>query len=211
MEANGSGYWTDMPGADINFLIRLAELTNIRTGKPVVVRLDSPLLLRCPVLYMSDVGTIALTDAEVLGLRTYLLKGGFLWVDDFWGPAAWEQWVREIRKVLPTQHMRPIPNEHPVFHAVYSLKGGIWQMPTTGIWMWGTERITSERGDDSVAPEIHGLFDLDGQLLVLMTFNTDVADGWEAAEQDQNIEYFAAFSHKSYALGVNVWTYALTH
>lgn len=207
-EANGSGWWTDYPGADHNFLIRLAELTTMKVGKPVVVRLDSPLLFHCPLLYMSDVGTLALSAAEAQNLRLYLLKGGFLWVDDFWGPEAWNQWIREIRKVLPDNHIAPIPPTHPIFSTVYTVKG-IWQMPTTGIWALNHD--ISERGDDSETPHIDGIVDGEGRLIVISTFNTDIADGFEAAEQDQNIEYFATFSRDSYAFGVNVLAYALTH
>ena len=91
-EDGGQGWRTDYPGADNNFSVRLAELTLIRVkinpdGQPdnVVVRLDDPLLTRCPMLYMEDVGTMRLSDDEIKGLRSYLLKGGFLYVDDFWG------------------------------------------------------------------------------------------------------------------------------
>lgn len=213
-EANGGGWNTDYPGADINFLVRLRELTSVRAGKPVVVRLDSPLLFNCPLLYMSDVGTMGLSESEALGLRTYLRKGGLLWVDDFWGTEAWDQWMREIRKVLPTEALIAIPATHPVFHQQYNLPGGIWQMPTTGIWPYLDEdgnHTTSERGADSATPHMRALLDAEGRVVVLITHNTDIADGWEAAEQAENIEYFGEFSHRSYALGVNVLLYLLTH
>ena len=94
-EAGGSGWDTDYPGSDNNFSVRLAELTLVRvtldaTGQPDygVVHLTDPLLFRCPLLFMEDVGTVQFNDAEVKSLRAYLLKGGFLMVDDFWGTAA---------------------------------------------------------------------------------------------------------------------------
>ena len=93
-EDGGSGWDTDFPGADNNFSVRLAELTFVRvrldqTGQPdyVVLRLTDPLLARCPFLHFEDSGTARFTDEEVASLRAYLLKGGFLTVDDFWGTA----------------------------------------------------------------------------------------------------------------------------
>ena len=96
-EAGGQGWSTDYPDADINFSIRFAELTKTRVSKQpsgvpnhFVTRLTDPWLTRCPFLLGSDVGTMALRDDEVAALRDYLLKGGFLWVDDFWGSRAWD-------------------------------------------------------------------------------------------------------------------------
>ena len=107
-EEGGTGWDTDFPGADNNFSVRLAELTMMRvkldtTGQPdyVVVRLTDPLMAHCIVLHFEDAGTIRLSPEEVQSLRAYLLKGGFLTVDDFWGTQAWEQWAEEIGRVLP--------------------------------------------------------------------------------------------------------------
>jgi hypothetical protein len=102
-EAGGMGWWTDYPDADINFSIRLSELTKTRVSKQsdgepnyLVVRLTDEALFNCPWIEMEDVGVMRLSDAEVKRLREYLLKGGFLYVDDFWGEQAWEQWAEEI-------------------------------------------------------------------------------------------------------------------
>ena len=106
-EAGGMGWWTDYPDADINFSIRLSELTKTHVSKQsngepnhLVVRLTDDALFNCPWIEMEDVGVMRLSDAEVKRLREYLLKGGFLYVDDFWGEWAWEQWVEEIGRVL---------------------------------------------------------------------------------------------------------------
>src|SRR5262245_18800973 len=129
-EAGGSGWDTDFPGSDDNLSVRLAELTLMSvkldaSGQPdyVVVRLTDPLLFRCPMLFMEDVGTIQFSDAEVDSLRAYLLKGGFLTVDDFWGTAAWEQWANEIGRVLPPSKypIIDIPNDHAIMHTLYDV------------------------------------------------------------------------------------------
>ena len=106
-EAWGIGWLTDYPYAAVNLMIRASELTKIHvswdadhTPHPWVVRLTDAALFQCPMIMASDVGTMGISDVEAARLREYLLKGGFLWVDDFWGPDAWEQWVSQIRKVF---------------------------------------------------------------------------------------------------------------
>ena len=95
-EQSGSGWNTDYPGADNNFSVRLAELTRVpvkfdtnRQPHHVVVRLNDPLLFRCGALFMTDIGTAEFSEEEVVNLREYFLKGGFVWVDDSWGSHAW--------------------------------------------------------------------------------------------------------------------------
>ena len=107
MGAAEAGGRTDYPGADNNFSIRLAELTRVavkfdvnRQPYHVVVRLDEPTLYRCPMLFMENVENLRFTESEVVGLRDYLVKGGFLWVDDFWGSYAWQNWEDQISRVL---------------------------------------------------------------------------------------------------------------
>src|SRR5262245_46357946 len=107
------GWGTDYPGADINFSVRLAELTKARVTlthdgedevpDAVVVRPTDDALFNCPFALMEDAGTAHFTDEEVDRLRAYLLKGGFLFVSDYHGTAAKEQFDAEIRRVLPRE------------------------------------------------------------------------------------------------------------
>jgi len=133
-EDGGQGWRTDYPGADNNFSVRLGELTNVRIrmkpdGQPdnVVINLADPLLYHCPILFMEDVGTARLSDEEVARLRAYLLKGGFLEVDDFWGDRAWEQWAGEIGRVLPPGDypIFDIPPDHAIMHTLYDVKAAV--------------------------------------------------------------------------------------
>ncbi len=215
-EQGGMGWWTDYPGADNNFSVRLGELTFVRVrmkpdGQPdnVVVRLDDPLLFRCPILFMEDVGTIRFSDAEAQHLREYLLKGGFLYVDDFWGTEAWEQWTYEIGRVL-APHAYPIfdiPRDHQIMHTLYDVKA-IPQVPAINRW-YQMNGGTSERGDDSPHSNFRGIQDEHGRLMVVMTHNTDISDTWE--REGENKEYFDRFSPDGYAVGVNIILYAMTH
>jgi len=215
-EAGGSGWNTDYPGSDNNFTVRLAELTKIhidldenREPNYVVVRLTDPLLFRCPILYMEDVGTARFSDQEVIRLREYLLKGGFLEVDDFWGTAAWEQWADEIGRVLPPGEFPiiDIPLTHPVLHALYEVSQ-VEQVSSIQFWLQNGGRV-SERGADSAEVHFRGIQDARGRLMVVMAHNTDIPDTWE--REGESREYFDRFSPKGYALGVNIVVYGLTH
>ncbi len=214
-EAGGSGADTDYPGADNNFSVRLGELTKVHVKlddehQPdhVVVRLTDPLLFNCPMIYMEDVGTAHFDDDEVVALREYLLKGGFLETDDFWGEVAWAQWAEEIGRVLPPADypIRDITLDNPVMHMMYELKG-IEQVPSIQSWL----RLgggTSERYD---APHsnFRGIADARGRLMVVMLHDTDIPDTWE--REGESPEYFARFSPDGYAIGINLVLYAMTH
>jgi hypothetical protein len=215
-EDSGQGWVTDYPGADNNFSVRLAELTRVRvkrtaTGEPhhVVVALGDPLLFRCPMLFMEDVGTIGFSDNEVRNLRDYLLKGGFLWVDDFWGSRAWENWRREIGRVLPPGQFPivDIPSSHPIMRTLYEV-ARVPQVAHISFWRYSGGR-TSERGQDSAEVHFRGIQDSRERLMVIMTHNTDIADTWE--REGANHDFFSLFSPNGYALGVNVVLYAMTH
>jgi hypothetical protein len=177
----------------------------------VVVALTDPLLYRCGLLFMEDIGTAEFSAAEVQQLRDYFLKGGFLWVDDSWGSAAWNRWVSEISRVLPPGEFPifDIPNAHPVMRSLYDVKE-IPQVPSIMHWRGTGGRSTSERGADSAQVYFKGIQDSHGRLMVVMTHNTDIADTWER-EGEEPRSYFDTFSPRGYAIGVNVVLYALTH
>jgi hypothetical protein len=209
------GWDTDYPGADINFSIRLAELTRTRVAKQatgtdpeyVVVRLTDPALFQCPFVLMEDAGTIHLSEAEVLKFREYLLKGGFVFVSDYWGPLAREQFDEEIGRVLPraSYPIVDLPVEHPLWHTQFQLTE-VPQMPS--IQSWRRSGGKTDRGvNDPVAPR--GIADSHGRLMVVMVHNSDIPDGWEREGEDP--EYFYLFSPDAYSVGINVFLYAATH
>lgn len=215
-EAGGQGWSTDYPDAELNFSIRLSELTKVRVkldagGRPdhVTVPLTDPELFQCPYLHMEDVGTLSFTDEDIEALRRYLLKGGFIWVDDFWGSYAWEQWSREIGRVLPPSEypIVDLPTDHPIFRTQFVVEE-VPQIPSIQFWR-GNPSATSERGIDSATPTARAILDRRGNVMVLMTHNTDISDAWEREGEDP--AFFYLFSPKGYAVGINVILYALTH
>jgi len=210
-ESLGSGWTTDYPSADRNLLIRLNEITLIPTPRSedeeplhVVVRATDPALFECPFLFASDVGTIGFLDEEIERLRSYLLKGGFLWVDDFWGPTALDRWTSEIGRVLPGLPIVELTPDHPIF-ATFLRINEVPQIPAISFWL--TTRQTAERG--GAVARIYGIFDEQNRLMVLMSHDTDIADGWE--REGENPEFFELFSPAGYAVGINVAIWALTH
>ncbi len=215
-EAGGQGWSTDYPDADLNFSIRLSELTRTRVkfnddGRPdfVTVRLTDEALFQCPYLHMEDVGTATFSEREIEALRTYLLKGGFLWVDDFWGSYAWTDWVTEISRVLPPGEypIQDLTPAHPIYRTQFQISE-FPQIPSIQSWR-GNPHETSERGDDSATPHFRAIFDAHGNIMVLMTHNTDISDAWEREGEDPR--YFYQFSPRGYAVGINSVLYAMTH
>jgi len=212
---DGGGWTTDYPLADIDLSIRLSELTKIAVsfdapGQPrhLIVRLTDDELFQCPVIIMQEVGRLLLTREDADRLRTYLLKGGFLWVDDFWGSYAWDVFESEIRKVFPAPDYQiiDVPAAHPIFHTMFDLDS-VPQIPGIGTWLGGGR--TSERGEDSAVVHTRAIADSHGRVMVFITHNTDVSDSWEREGEDP--EYFYKFSVNGYRVAVNVLLYAMTH
>ena len=210
----GTGWTTDYPDGDRNLPLRLSQLTKTdiaRTegGVPfhAVVTATEPDLYECPFIFASDVGTVRFSPEEQIALRDYLLKGGFLWVDDFWGDPAWDVWTREIGQILPEYPVSEVPEDHVLFHTLYSVDS-IPQIPSIQFWR-RSRAETSERGEESKTPTLHAIFDDNDRIIVVMTHNTDIADGWEREGDDD--EFFFLFSPNAYAVGINVIIYALTH
>jgi Domain of unknown function (DUF4159) len=215
-EGGGQGWWTDYPAADANFMIRLGELTKTRVsqspeGEPnhLVVSADSAELFECPFVTVEDAGTAGFSDAEVAGLRAYLLKGGFLWSDDFWGSAALESFETELARVLPEHEYRfvDLTPDHPIFRMMFEFHT-IPQIPSIAHWRRSGGE-TSERGYDSEHVNVRAIVDGHGRVLVLLTHNTDIADAWEREAEDPR--FFYLFSPNGYAVGINVLLYALSH
>lgn len=213
-EPGGQGWSTDYPDGDGNFMTRLSQFTTTPISRwpddepgYVVVRATDPNLFQCPFLFASDVGTVGFQDEEVRRLREYLLKGGFLWADDFWGDRAWEEWERQIRRVLPEYRIQDVAPDHRLLSTFYQVDA-IPQIPSIQFWR-GNGGGTSERGHESADPHLRAIIDDSGRIMVLMSHNTDIADGWEREGEDYR--FLDAFSPDAYALGINIAIWAMTH
>jgi Domain of unknown function (DUF4159) len=213
---HGGDWQVDFPRADSNLMTRMSELTKtpisrLPDGEPnhVIIRLTQPELFKCPFIMMTEVGNIFLDEDETKNLREYLLKGGFLWADDFWGEFAWTVWDSQFRKVLPTgpYPYRDLPMDHPIFNQFFPIQR-FPQIPSIGFWR-GSGGGTSEQGLDSRVPHARAVFDDHGRIMVLITHNTDFGDSFEEEATDH--EYFLHFSVDGYAFGVNALLYMMSH
>jgi hypothetical protein len=216
-EFSGIGWQTDYPYAEINLMTRLSELTKTQISRDsnrepnhYVVQALHDQLFNCPMLLASDAGTLAFSDRESARLREYLLKGGFFWVDDFWGTEAWEHWAEQIARVLPSSEfpIEDVPLSDPMLQSMFEVKE-LPQITSIQFWVREGRSTTSERGPDSDEVHLRAIRDKGGRIMVLMTHNTDVADSWEREGEDP--DFFYQFSPKGYALGIDVVLHAMTH
>ena len=199
-------HWaTDFPDADLNFSAQLRQLTSLKVSEQTkALKLTDPQLSKYPFIYMAEPGTLELNDTEVQCLRKYLLDGGFLMVDDFWGEREWENLHEQMKRVFPDREPAELPLEHKLFHCVFDLKEKP-QVPSIHVALAGQ---TTERAD---AQKVHykALFDDRGRMMAILCHNTDLADGWERVGVDET--YFREYSEKkAYPMGINIIFFALT-
>ncbi len=207
----GRGGWsTDLPDSDLNLSYRLQQMTSMKVDpNGRLLRLTDEVLADYPFIYIVEPGGLWLSDEEAFRLRKYLLNGGFLWLDDFWGEREWENVEIEFSRVFTNRTFVELPLTHPLYSCVYPIKAKT-QVPDVGR---GTASeytgVTWERSD---AREVHHRVILDdqGRIMVLATHNTDNGDGWEW--EGDNQYYFREFSEKTaYPLAINVLFYVMTH
>lgn len=215
------GWWVDYPDADLNFSYRLQELTSIRTDPDGrVLKLTDPMLNRYPLLFMEHAGYMRLSDSEVTALRKYLGNGGAMFVNDFWGSAEWDGFAEQMDRVLPGQTWTNLTTQHPVFHALFDLRGPMQRLKVPTLQFWNPDHDPDDpssppmqtmfRGEASEEMHVRALLDDRGRILVLAIHNSDIPDGWE--REGENKAYFETFSEKvAYPLGVNVIFYMMTH
>jgi hypothetical protein len=214
---DGGNWSVDYPRADQNLSVRLSELTKTPVGldangvpRHLLVTLQDPSALsHCAFIMMTEVGALYLDDQEAANLRAYLMKGGFLWADDFWGERAWDIFESQIRRALPSgaYPIIDLPIEHPIFHS-QMVVSRVPQIPSINFW-GGPGGPTSERGSESAVPHARAILDEHQRVMVFITHNTDVGDSFE--REGDSRAYFLEFSVPGYALGVNVLLYAMTH
>jgi len=198
------GSWTtDWPKSDCQFNIVLRRLTSIDAyPEPNAVAFDDPELRRFPYLYALEVGYMDLSPAEVEGLRSYLLAGGFLFVDDFWGTQEWSNFQYQMQRVLPEFPIVDLPLDHELFRGFYEVRE-VLQVPNVRQARYGP---TWER--DGYVPYVKGIFDNENRLMVVINQNTDLGDAWEWAEQP---DYPLKYSTYAFQVGVNSIIYSMSH
>ncbi len=207
------GKWsTDYPDSDLNFSFRLQQLTSLQVNpKGAVVDIDPEQMRHYPFIYMIEPGDIDLTEVEAKTMRDYMLNGGFIMVDDFWGTREWENFQVAFKQIWPDREFQEIPIEHEIFHMVFPLKVKP-QIPHISFSQAVIQRGITWEFDKPGAEHVHyrGVFDDKKRLVMFICWNTDTGEGWEQEGTDP--WYFREFSEKfAYPLGINIVFYALTH
>ena len=201
----GYGAWSiDFPDADMNFLRGVSRLTNIRVKtEPIVLRIDDEEIFDYPFLYMLEVGQaggLILDPAETQNLREYLLRGGFLLIDDFWGQRQWDNFYAAFSQVFPDREIVELKPDHEIFHVYYDIDG-----PQMIPALYRSDDY-GEQGIDYASN--HAILDDEGRVMVLINWNSDMGDGWE---HTYHPAYPTRYANSAYRLGINYLMYSMTH
>lgn len=202
---DGGPAWSiDFPGADSNFLRGVSRLTNIRVMQdPIVLRFDDARIFDYPFLYMLEVGQgggISLSTEEIENLREYLLRGGFLLIDDFWGTRQWDNFQSGFSQVFPDREIVELQPDHEIFRTYYDIDGPK-MIPALS--------RSDARGEQDIdVASNHAILDDDGRVMVLINWNSDMGDGWE---HTYHPDYPTRYANSAYQLGINYLIYSLTH
>ncbi len=203
-----SGWWAqDWPDADNHFSFGIQRLTRLQVGEPVHLALTDPNLFDYPWIYATQTGYWELSDEECKKLREYLDRGGFLMVDDFWGPnpAEWDVFQETMERVLPGHPITKIELKDSVMHVLYDIE----QKDLT--FIPGTRHLDYNGGvrqPAGTSPQWDAINDDRGRMVVAVNYNTDIGDAWEFADAP---EYPAAMTTLAYRYGINYIMYAMTH
>jgi len=202
----GRNWSIDFPKADRQFVQGVRRLTRIhaRTAEQVVdLDLDADEIYYWPWVYTLEVGRWNLSDLHVQKIRDYLLRGGFLMIDDFHGGIEWENFVLTMNRIFPDRPIVELENNDPIFHTLYDLNDKIQVAGTAA-----TQRGLTYERFDSQTPHWRGIYDDRNRLMVAITFNQDYGDAWEWADAPW---YPEAMTTQAYRLGINYIIYPMTH
>jgi hypothetical protein len=204
----GYASWTDdYPRGDRTLveMIRRFTRTNVRAVEQPINLEDGNDVDYWPFMVVGLASHWELTDQMAANLRQYLLRGGFLFADSFFGTYNWEGFAMNLRKVFPDRPIIDVSEDHPIFHIVFDLPNmATVQIPNANSLMRGGPGWMS----DGAIPHWRGIEDDDGRLMMLIAFNNDVMDGWQWAD---DVRYPTEEANLSLQIGVNVVMYAMTH
>jgi hypothetical protein len=209
-DGRGTGWWlVDWPDADNHFTRGVQRLTRIDTGDPRHLRLTDDHLFEYPWIYATQTGWWGLSDAETARLREYLLRGGFLVVDDFWGPEQWELFRQTMDRVLPNHPITDIAESDSVMHVLYNIQEKDFTfIPGSRHLRRGPGGAIQIVQPEGTSPAWRALYDDRNRMVVAVNFNTDVGDAWEFAD----VPYYPeAMTTLAYRFGINYVIYSMTH
>jgi hypothetical protein len=199
----GNDPWRDWPDSDMHFIRGVKRLTAVNVeDRSIAIRLTDEQLFDRPWIYALEVGSWQLTQREALLLREYLLRGGFLVVDDFHGSVQWAGFMRSMQKVFPDRPIVDVAENTPIMGIHFDVDQS---KPVPGIMAL---RYGQTWEHDGYTPTWRGIYDDDGRLMVIINFNVDLGDAWELADEAWYPEEYTALA---YRYGINFVIYAMTH
>ena len=202
----GGGTWTtDYPEADNNFIVGLREWagTNLKIApRPEAIEIMDDRIYDYPILYAVEPGFMELSTEQAAKLREYLMRGGFLFFDDFWGEYEWQNVQDQFHKIVPEYEIKDLPLTHPIFHSYLDVEEVV-QVPN----VYNAQRgVTSEKG--GIVPHYMGIENKNGRLIAFISRNCDMGDAWEWINDPV---YPVKYGLPAYKVGINVVIYAMSH
>jgi hypothetical protein len=209
-DGRGSGWWAqDWPDADDHFTYGIQRLTRVNVGEPRHLSLTDDKLFDYPWIYATQTGYWDLSNAETDRLREYLLRGGFLVVDDFWGPEEWATFRATMNRVLPNQSIPDLAESDPVMHVVYDIRDKDRTFIPGSRHLWRGPGDTVEVVQpEGTSPAWRAMYDDEKHMVVAVNYDTDVGDAWEFADVPYYPEKMTTLA---YRYGINYLVYAMTH
>jgi hypothetical protein len=204
--AGGTSWTQDYPRADRHFVQALRRLTRIsvRSVEQPVDPDDTEDFFNWPWMNAGEMGDWKLTEAEAATVREYLLRGGFLMLDDFWGPEEYARFDESMKAIFPDRQVVEVDSKDPIFHSVYNLDD---RVQVLGDWCVHYSVQCQQRAVGTTAHWL-GVYDDKNRLMVMISFNSDIGDAWEWADGPQYPEKMAG---QAIRIGVNYVVYAMTH
>jgi len=171
----------------------MAEVTKLDVNPGGhITSFESDDAFKYPIAYLCEVGYLDLSEQEAHRMREYLLRGGFLIVDDFRGERGLDNFRQQMKSVFPDRSLEELPRTHPIWKSFYDVSNLLPEPPYA----------------KNLVPQYFGMSDYNGRLIMVVDYNTDISEYWEWSDDpfmpiDQ--------TNEAYKYGVNYLMYALTH
>ena len=196
MTNEGPGWMHDYPTAERHLLKIMSEVSDLRprTDSSSVIDFGNPELMKYPIAYFSEPGYWQPTDEDVKNIHDYLLKGGFMIIDDF-RQQHWFNLQDQMKRVLPDAQWLPVEPGHAVWDSFFRIDAEDLQQP--GIYGPPVQYLGIFEDNDPAK-----------RLMVIANYNNDIGDAWQWSEEGfMPVD----ITNEAYKLGVNYFMYALTH
>jgi len=209
----GGRLWDDdAPEADLNLIFRLHEVTSLKVRPGLnFIDITAKDLANYPFVYLASAGRAIFTDEEVAALRQYLLSGGFVMADDFWGDDQWAHFHEQLKRVFPEREPVELTLDHRIFHTVFDFKKQP-QIPSVGAYLRTGQSYDPgwpfyQKNED---PHYYAIYDDKQRMIALLCHNNHYGDGWEHEGDDET--YFDRFSEPmAYPMLINILVYTMAH